>query len=417
MSWQEQTDAGIRIITGDGKIYEPLIITHNLDAEVAYNYATYNFPSKMGSYVDRRLPIGKAFSLTVNFIGEDHIDTAKAFITSASNRSAWRVIHAIHGEIICQPLTIKLDNTYNNLSVYKIDLHETYLLTEKEAVVASEQVAKIKQTLNDSLISSTSSLNLVANDLGYVKSTLDATYANTKKGIVPKSLQTYYDYYRKAIVSVNSALNTSTALAYKYTDALQTMMKETQLFLDAPFSAITKVQARIDSLGSQYIQLRNSINGLSNTNLKTLWAYFAMNINMSMAQAILVNVDPTMTKTQYLNLVKYVLSQHGTLLADLDYISSSNLGGNDYYATDHKIMANYLDIMYYVFSHYNEVLSNAMTEVQYTVPFDTNIVVVSHKLLGLVDSDETIYNLINWSSLTLNEMMLIKKDRVLRYYL
>jgi hypothetical protein len=115
MNWNDRLNTNIlNITTGDGRSWQPLWV----DAKKNINYNTegFDFVGKEGTFVQREQKSGTQYPLIFYFQGEDCVDEGILFEISARDKRPWKVKHPFYDDILCQPLSMEIDNSVFNVT-------------------------------------------------------------------------------------------------------------------------------------------------------------------------------------------------------------------------------------------------------------------------------------------------------------
>jgi hypothetical protein len=102
---------------------------------------------------------------------------------------------------------------------------------------------------------------------------------------------------------------------------------------------------------------------------------------------------------------------------DLDALQTPNGGDIDSYIPNFDSLSGLQDAFNLAISNLMEIAMDGKQERIFINDYDSNIVQLAHRFYGLKFDDSTIDTLIKNNSIGLNELLLIKKNRKIKYYL
>jgi hypothetical protein len=117
--------------------------------------------------------------------------------------------------------------------------------------------------------------------------------------------------------------------------------------------------------------------------------------------------------------VEYYYNRLGTLYNDylqtLDNLTVSVYDVNNTYTPDANAQQELATLMYYTIANLYEFTFGTRRLRIVVVTKDTNVILLTHKYLGLDASDENIDTFIATNNIKFNELFAIKKGREIRY--
>ncbi len=406
MSWLDKLSNDLIITTGDSKQYKPL--WKNPSKSTGYNHAEFTFPNLTGSLVKRGTPIGRRFPLELYFDGTDHLDKSSEFEKSASDKRAWRIEHPYYGLLFVQPTEINFDNIGDNVTKITTVVIET--ITEDKPSVKTDPIDSIKLTKVQ--LDGVAEQNITA--------TIQPTNINTltdvnKKAFnlsvpiikLPTEAEGFYNTFNQA----QSAINTATA-----TPILA--MRAVIAALSYPANFQVSVQTRINTLKSTFDNLRATVAGIPNVAGKQIYQVQGAAILSAMCIGASTPVDKDYTNSKsVLGITSILSSSYNQYLTDLDSIQSLN-GGNITSFIPSPDTINLLDglLNFTIANLYNIALSSR-TERSIITEKDTNIILLTQRFYGLDPNDDNINELISNNNWSLSQVLQIKKNTKVVYYI
>lgn len=407
MSWKLNAAENMIITTGDGKEYRPLYI--NTVKSFEFNTARFNFPGVEGTLVTRGERQGSTLTLRIIFQGSDHLDVAEQFEQSSKNKRAWTINHPMHGVLTMQPTKITFDNTKYNTSEITVELLET--ITRDAPIVGVDPINQV-QINAANLDDATSEAFEVATDLDtadtvLMGNALDDVY-NDAQAIIEDDAD-LQDYFNKYQVASTAILNATTAPL----EAIQAV----RAVITAPALFSQTVKARLNMLQTQLEDLIARV--YKTPNEKTIFENYGNGI---VATMVLVTTYPLnaldfKNATDILDVIDQIGTNYDAYIGNLESLQTDTGDTTDSYLPDQSAMSGLQQQLNYCVSNLLDIALSAQQERQIILEYDSNIVNLAHRFYGLDSDDATIDEFIKTNSIGLNELLQIKKGRVLRYYI
>jgi hypothetical protein len=406
MSWIDKIQDPLIITTGDGKEYTMNWLNPNKKKD--YNIAEFDFPNLPGTLVNRGMPMGRKFDLELYIQGENHLDTAAAFERSADDRRPWVVAHPLYGNLTVQPTAINIDNSAYNVSKITTTVIET--ITEdspKTTVPPEDQIILIKDEISEDLelvVTATPS----AADVDTMTATTQENFSNGVKIIqLSDEFENYNNAYNEALSAVNNAI-ASPVLAMR---ALNTMLTE-------PAKFTLSVKIRVDLLITTFNTLRGTIENIISLSGKQFFQNQATSVISSMCLSVATPLENDFKNSvSALELIDKLLENYDLLIEDLDDLQTDNGGNTTSFIPDATIMSQLGLIMNYTISNLYNIALNSRKERSIIAEYDTNIILLTHRLYALDPSDANMSELIENNGWGLNHILQIKKGTRVVYYI
>lgn len=410
MSWLDKLNNVVfEIVTGDGEKYTPK--WKNATKELEFNISEFNFVDVDGSLVVRKSAKGRVFPLEFYFDGADAVDIGNRFEISARNTNRWKLKHPFYGNIKCQPVKLKQDNTSYNVSKFTVEVIETLTEGYPQPIALPEDEVLDKSAAANELQAAAFEINgeLDRNALEDVTNQQAAIFS----GIIEDP-----DELLEFKAHVDNALNTITNVESSALDIIRSI----QAYIAYPARVSQTVQARYNTFKEAINNLVATISGVA-SNLRSLSSkneFEAVGAALITAAQVAVTTgieDDYKTKED-------VLAQVGNLQADFEsYLSILDENQTDRADAPESYSPNY-DSLNALNELYGLSTSNLFTiafGAQQTRIYinekDSNVVLLTHKFMGLDQDDENIQKFIDINNIQLNELLIIKKGRELIYYI
>lgn len=411
MSWIDKINSDFTIITGDNKSYK--VYWMNATKMKEYFISEFTFPDLAGSKVDRGQPKGRRYNLEIYFQGENNIEDSKAFEDSADVLLPWTIQHPLYGNILVQPVSLSFDNSQMNVTKVTGQVIETIsILNPITTVNPVDQVVIQKEVLDESFAVSVSK-NPTSTDVTTLKNTNQRLYKTTVPIIqVPDEVQEYFNLFNVANSGINNAAQ-SPVVAMRLALAV----------ISAPASFTVNAKTRVLSLNSQFDYLRSNIkpkdpNATIPVSTKQIYQAQAGTVISSMALAASTPLPNNyVSMLDVFDIIELLLNVYNQFILDLDSIQTANGGSPDSFIPDAKSLTD-LNLLF------NNVVSNlfliglsSKQQRSIVLDNDTNVVVLTHMLYGLDKFDNNITALMANNGWGLNQLIQIRKNTVVYYFI
>lgn len=404
MSWIERINTDFKITTGDTAQYFPKWL--NANKSVEYNTAEFNFKGVSGSLVSRRLPKGRRYNIEIIFDGADCFDTSDAFDKSAANSKAWTISHPVYGQIVVQPLGLSFDNSVYNITKITGQIVETIGTQALNTGVSAPDIVIASATASKQLFAETFAAEvptpLVATT--QVLRTNNDGLFNSIKDLVSDATDftALTNIYNQANNALNSDIN----------DVVSTISLVQDVAF-APVYFVGKVAKRLAFLQLQFESILASL-GIT-PQKKAAYENNAAACVQAMCAASMTNTD-YITRNDVLDAVGVILGTYNQYVTNLDALQTDTGGEITSYVPNANAMFTLSDLVNYTVASLFDVAASAKQQRTMYVKEDTNLILLAYSLYGLIPDDSTIDALKADNSIGLNELLEIKKDRKIIYY-
>lgn len=416
MSWLDQIKTRLIITTPDSREYKPDWI--NAKKKVDFNIAKFEFPNVRGSLVYRGEPKGTEYVVELYFQGEDHLNDAKNFQTSANDRRAWKIQHPFYGQLKVQPISLDFDNTDLNISKITGVVIETIsqdypsgkvaptdYITEK-GIAASQMFST--SAANNTIITKVPPANVTSKGIAKLKAQLTA-FKNTVAKIVKHTtsdFQKYFNAFNKAYSSINNLVSQASSV-----------LNFTQAVIIQPALFAQSVKSRFTMLENQFNVLRSNIVGLSNLDKLMYSTNQGSNISAFCLAAANPMPEDYAYATDTYNTISQLLGFYNQYLADLDYLQSENGGSVDSFIPDADALMLLAELMNFTLSNLFNLALNGQQQRSIIAEADTNWVILAHRLYGIDENDENLIKLMTQNNAGLNSILQVRKNTKVYYYI
>jgi len=406
MSWIDSIQTQLTIITGDGNSYNPKWL--NASFVRPYNVSEFEFIEKTGTFALRKKPKGTRYNLEIYFDGEEHLDVAKRFKASADDPRPWTLVHPFYGSLLVQPIELTYGN--ENLNVTKITGTIVETIADGAPPITIDPVDKIvsdKAALDE--VTELSFVNdIPAPDpecINSLSQNISVLYEEGKKSVLTTlDAEKYFNLFNKA----NTFLVNATNFPLQAIRAIQAIINAPSLFID-------NVKNRIKMLKSQFDLLRSSVTNILSFNNKKVYENNMAVLVSAMAQASVINYSYA-NGEEALDIAEIILDSYDQLIEDLDTLQSENGGEEGSFIPDAESITALSNLVSYTVSNLFVIALASKQKRSFYLEEDSNTILLAHRLLGLTPDDATIGEFIDINNIGLNEILEIKKDRLISYY-
>lgn len=401
MTWEQQIQTPFIIQTGDGRKYE--VLWRGAEKEKEYNTSSFEFINVYGTLVDRKQPQGGKFNLVFWFQGADNIEQADNFETSCDDPRQWTITHPFYGTLKGQPLSIKRDDSSLNITEITVPFWES--ISPNYPFV---NFSKKDNTMNQHtkcfhvLLESATSTKFTPLDIQKQQLNLSKFGAELDK---VQDSSTYADFQN----ALNSGLKAIDNLLANPINAIQTV----QNFLDLPATYEQALKGRVASYENIYWRLKDSIETVTD---KKYFEGMAGTV-LSVISAALVNpiFGDYVTVSDVENMLGRLRVLHNDYKQTLDLLSVDIYDVNNAYVPNAEAQLELDTLIIYVISNLYQFSLGTKRERIVVTKKDTNIILLTHRYLGLDEEDANIDKMIKLNDIRFNELFSIKKGREIKY--
>jgi hypothetical protein len=403
VNWQERVD-NIRfsIRTGDGKTYFPLY--KGGEKEKDFNTSSFEFINVYGTLVDRKKPQSHKFPLVFWFQGADNIDQADEFEESADDPRPWTVTHPFYGVISGQPLSIKRDDSSLNITEVTVPFWESIDADYPTSnfTVKDNTMDKHKAVLYASSFSYVTNVKFASVDISKNAASI-VDMAGDMKSIQD---DTTYAMFQNTL---NAGLKAIDKMLEFPLEAIQSI----QNFLDLPSTYEQAIEGRIASYENIYWRLKASIKTLADKK------YFESAGASTIASMSVVMVNPVAGDYVLVSDVEKMTSKlvdiHKDYTETLDSLKVSVYDVNNTYNADATVQTELSSLVNYTIANlYLMSFESKRERIVYTTE-KTNAILLTHKYLGMDDSDNNLDEFIKTNNIKLTELFSIEKGKEIKY--
>lgn len=405
MSWQDDLkNIPFEITTGDGRVWYPLLIP-NYEKDVEYNGTQYDFIGRVGSLFARRLPRGRSYPLEFAFKGEDNVKVSNLFEKSARNLNSWNIVHPFYGKLLVQPLSLKSISSGFDCTIIQVQVVETIVANQPvEKPDYSDIIETKRQALHQTALTALTPLSGTI-PVKNVQYALKVTNNIAARVSTLSKLESEYKSYQKWHKNAINELNNATGISQGYLTNIQGL-------IDMPAIVTSNIGTRFQLLENTLSYLVTNLVGVAKVGYfeKLFFNLIGGTVISSMSKSLITkNSGDFQTKSEVLLYVNRLKIQYESFLENLYNLEDSE------FTPDHDLMFAIHTLICETVAYLYQIMFSAKQERIYYTPRDTNLIVLTHRLYGLA-SDENILTLKTTNKIGLSEILNIKKDRAIKYY-
>lgn len=408
MSWKEKIEnIKFSITTGDGKIFFPL--WKNGVKSKDYNVSRYSFIDVSGDFVDRKKPQSSKFPLVFWFQGDDNIEQADAFETSADDPRPWKIKHPFYGDIDGQPISISRNDSSYNVTEISVVFWESINKDYPNPKRSIDDVIKFK-TEEVSLISALSysikvkptsaDQQILQDNIVQISGSFDKLFDDDN----------FVDYQNAIFKATQDAGNL-------VTDSEQAINSAQSLLL-RPSLFAKSVKSRINSFVNAFDKLKEMLVDFPTVNTKLYFEAQSAVLIASICQCTATPLDTDyITRTEIENITDIIINSYAEYLQILD---DAQVDISDVQNTYHPDVVTQLNIYELVVETTGNLFGLAFSAKQeriIEVNKNTNLVLLTHKYLGLDANDENIEEFRQLNNIKNDELFNVKKGRSIKYFI
>lgn len=403
-NWQDKIDnIKFTITTGDAKQFTPL--WKGASKSTGLSTTAFDFIDVAGSFIERKERMGSKFPLTFWFDGGDNIEQANAFESSAFDKRAWTVTHPYYGTIKGQPISIERNDDNFNITAFTVEFLESIDVDYPNANFSVKDNTLLKK---DAILQS-SGTSFATADVVESEDIVKIKDANVQTAGVFKNLQTDATYadYQNSFATAQKAVDKLLSDSFTAITKTQALLNDVATYespvlerLNAYVNAFNKIGNQLETLADKYFyetQGATAISSYANAAVNPIEGDYEIAPDVEQASAGLIEI-------------------YNNYLTVIDGAAVSIYDVEDAWQPDATVQSQLNDlVMYTIANLYQTAFESQQERIVYTDK-DTNIILLTHRYLGLDASDVNIdrFRIIN--GIKLNELFKIKKGRQIRYY-
>lgn len=368
-----------------------------------FNVSKYDLINVEGSFVDRKKAQGGKFPLVFFFQGDDNIEQCNAFEVSANDSRIWTVEHPFYGTIKGQPTNLKRVDSNFNVTEITIDFWESI----------EDDYPLSNTSIKDSTISKVSELNKISlNQLVENSKPSTNNISGLKDSIILTSSKFTADSlsYNDYVNLVKTAIKDADKLVTEPGTALGSL----QAVISSPAEFIGSVKSKIDSYKSSYEILKNSIGDLFE---KYLFESQASSLIAGMClSAVNPLEDDYVVRSDIESINETINLIYSDYLKTLDSNQVSIYDINNNWTPNALIQSNLISLVSFTSKNLFLLSFDARQERLYELTEDSNLIILTHRFLGLDADDKNIESFRKINGIKNDELYRVRKGRTIKYF-
>lgn len=407
MSWLTRITQQIVIRTGDGLEYEPQWM--NAVYDLRYNVNIFNYINVPGSRVNKEQPQSRRFALEIHFIGENNLDIAEQFRLSAGDRRPWVITHPFYDEITVHVTRLRFDSRKYNVTTITGEAIETIPDRFPRQTADRELVLQLQKEETDNFAATNfqdQTDDISGDEVNQISDSIDQIESNGNT-ILDEVNQVEY---RNRVLEAQRQLNNIS------TQPLQ-VLRTIQSTINFPSNVAASVRARVENLVDAFdrvIVSLGNITGLSR-NMKVYAESTGSTILSAMIIAATTNRD-IQTRVEVESIIDLILDTYSRYLDILDSFQTPTQTQVNSYAPSPDTQLSLSQFMNFSLSALVDISLDSLQEFTIINEANNNPVVLTHRFYGLDEGDENLDRFIETNNLSLDELLMVPKDRELVYY-
>ena len=405
MAWIDNIEnIKFSIKTGDGKEYNPL--WNNTSKTKSFNTTKYDFVNVKGSFIDRKKPQSGKYSLVFYFQGDDYIEKSNEFELSSEDPRPWTVTHPIYGTIKGQPTSISINNDSLNISSFVVEFWESIEsdYPNTNTSIKDSVLAKTEKSRVDGLDSFVSNSIPIPENITQTKDLINFTSSK----LVPD---------RSNSVRYENAVNKSEKSLDNLVSNTRTAGYDMQNIYNIAAEFETPVKDKINNFVDVYNYMKDAVNSVPSIYSKVL---FESQGNDLISNMILSSSNPIkgdyLTRSDVNSVDDAIRSTYEDYLKQMDENQVSIYDVKNTYNPDIRVQKSLRELVTFNSKNLFLLAFNARQERTVVLEKDSNLLLLTHRFLGLDASDENINLFKDINNIGLNEIFQIRKGRNITYY-
>lgn len=409
MAWIENIKRDYTITCGDGVKFVPNWL--NARRSVEFNISVFNFRNIKGSKVDRQQPMGRVYDIEIYFQGENNLNIATDFMDSAENKKPWQVSHPMYGQLFVQPLSLSLDDRDFNVTKVTGQMMETIGNTLIKTNIDPIETIKAKALQTDITSATAYETNIpeaLASDISQMQD--NSTFvlnAQLAFATITQDAQAATNAYNQANAAIDNAASDTFAA-----------IRGIQRLINLPATFSNTIVRRVNFLINTAAQLYSDITTLTTPRQKRLYEnnMAAMYTTMCVASVTNPSASDYNYRVTVVQLIDTMLASYNTFLENLNVLQTDTGDNPDSYVPNFDTLNQLDSVFKFTIANLISIAENAKQQRFYTLPSNSTVILLAYKFYGLLPDDSTITQVINENALGLNDLLILKKGRVIYYY-
>jgi hypothetical protein len=404
MSWEDKiNNIQFSIKTGDGKIYTPLWKTGETSKD--FNATAFDFIDVSKSFIERKRPQSGKFPLTFWFQGEDNIEDSEDFYLSADDNRAWTVTHPFYGTIKGQPMSISRNDSNLNITEFTVDFWESIDANYPKSNISVRDNTRTKK---DACLETAS--------LAYSEGNFDFKDVQKNSSRLQNIVKKFEnliddDNYSEYSKKYSDAKKAGDKLISNTLNAIETA----QAVIDFPATLEKDVKGRLKAFTDVFNFLKSNVVTTSDK------LYFQTQAATCIASYCNAAVNPLDVDFKLITEIQKassdLISIYEQYVAITDEVSVGVYDIENTWQPDATVQSQLYDIVMFTVANLYNLSEDSLRERVFYTDSDTNIILLTHRYLGLDATDENLNDFKTINGLNLKELFKVKKGRKIIYYI
>ena len=405
MSWKDKIEnSKFKIVTGDGREYFPLLKLGSKSKE--YNSTAFEFIDLDGTFVARKKPKSAKFDLVFYFQGDKHVSECDEFEKSADDPRYWLIEHPYYGTLKGQPLTlVRNDNSLNNTEI-SVEFWESIIFGYLEPLYSLKDEIKEKKIQLVSALALTyeTKTDLKPVDQNKTKKFVDKINLSYTKLLDDTNYNKYQEVLSSTYASIDKVLTSQSGL-----------ISDIATLIDAPSNFVKSIQFRIDLMEGVFNSMKRAIN-FSNKNDKSFFEAFGASVVSSICETTLFPSESDFVSRSEIEKLSFQINNiYSDYLITLDNAQSPIEDLSNSFSLDYTSQVLLNDIVNRTLFNLFSYAFKAKQERQIELEKNSNLIVLTHKYLGLDLEDNNIERFRKMNNITNRKIFGIPKGTVIKY--
>lgn len=420
MRWIESiNNIQLTIITGDGQEYRPTWI--DASSSINYNPTKFDFINISGTLVKRGEHSSPEYDFQIIFDGENCLEEMEQFRVSSMDPRPWTIVHPAYPKFKAHPSIQNYNTSSQNIVIVTGTIFETI---EDEF---PESIVDLKQTVIEGV-----ELSIEASAQNYADELGEATPGTTTS--LNLLIDKTTEKYKLSAVSdidfqtIQNRSNDTLAALDNITEEPILFGRQVLNLLRTPANNLDRVKQRLKTLSDTYNDINDTIL-FSLTRQKKLFfeaggaAILAAKCEaavlpiseISEIQDIKTDQVDYKTRNEVLEVIRDIHNNLNSYFEKLGELQTDNASTLNSYIPSRNTIRKLKDVVGKTTANLLQIAVGAKQQRTYEVPKNIGIVSLSYRLLGTVNN-LTIQDLANDNDISLDEILIIKKGRKIKYY-
>lgn len=380
----------------------------NGETSKEFNVSVFDFINQPGSLIDRKQVKSRKFPLTFWFQGENNIDQANSFDISAEDPRYWIVRHPFYGDIFGQPVSISRNDQNYNCTEITVDFWESIVTDFPDVEIdgSGESINRVDAYHVASPLDYGAKVDLKPQDASIM-----LTNVSKMDALIAKSMDAInYSEFQQLRVTMFNAVDDA---IFAPVDAMSAI----QAVLLIPSQLYTNVSYRIDLIKGIYGGFLDSLLLNNDPNTKAFFEAAAGYAVAALANTLLNPITSLYaTRQEVINAATSLIDLYNNYLSAINtaYVSINNTTGA--YSSSFNTQNTLQTVVFQSLVGLNQIAFSAKQERIVMVQTDTNLIVLTHKYMGLDPLDINIETFRKINNIKNNRLFLIPKGTQIKYY-